>query len=506
MTMNASTSRTEQLVGSNLNARLAWTCRRLGEKTALIDPSGSWTFGQLWKLSAATSKLVSGLTSRERVGIMLPAVKEFAAAWYGALLAGKCVVPINFLLAGAEMRKVAQDADLDCIITSRALVSRLTDFDLPCVFIEDVKEALTAAAGSKTGVEVPESALGIDPGQPAVIIYTAGTTDEPKGVVLSHGNLLSNTDGCVEALDLDEHFKLLASLPFFHVFGLTTGLVMPVAFGATTVMLPKFSVQGLLGMVKEHEVDIILTIPSMWTVLVRSGALVRGEFPSLQICISGGEPLPAETASGFQRMMEMPLLEGYGMTETSPVICLSHPGRHRSGSVGEPLPGVKVRVAGEDGSVLGPNGEGEIQVKGPNVMQGYHGRPEMTRRAMTSDGWLKTGDRGRFDANGCLSITGRVKDLIITGGENVNPREVEEVLLTYPGVLEAAVVGVPSGSRGEVVGAFMVAAPGSNVDLAELKAFCRKHLASYKVPRVIEFLSELPRNYAGKVLKRKLVR
>ncbi len=476
----------------NINSRLAEMVRRFAGRDVLVDPSGSWTFGQLWALSNATAGLLSKLTRRQRIGIMLPAVKEFGAAFYGAMLAGKTVVPVNFLLAPSEIRKIAVDAELDCIVTTRVLMDRLGGLELPCVFVEDMKDALTSAAQKQP--TPPDGAFALDPDSPAVVIYTAGTSGDPKGVVLSHANLLANTDGCVKALQLHENFRLLASLPFFHVFGLTTGLIMPVAFGATAVMLPKFSVQGLVSTVRAHGVNIILTIPSMWTVLVRSGVLDRETLSSLEFCVSGGEPLPTSTAMGFAQAMGRPLLEGYGMTETSPVISLNLPEANRTGSVGRPLPGVSVRVMDETGNALGPNQEGEVLVSGPGVMKGYHGRPDLTAESLTSDGWLRTGDLGRFDGDGYLYITGRVKDLVITGGENVNPREVEEVLLTCPGVADVAVVGIPSRSRGEQLAAFIVCASGATVEAEEVKAFCRNHLAGYKVPRQVEFVGELPRN------------
>ena len=488
----------------DLNAQLLRSVAADPARTAIVDGKVTLTYGELAALSAAAGRLIDGLTQRTNVGIALPPSVSFAIAYFGVLAARRVAVPINFLISGDERDHILRDADVDTIITTARLAEALRDDGRRLVLIEDEIKALREAAAAIDPAEA--AAEPVDDNAPATILYTSGTSARAKGVVLSHRNLVSNCRASTEMLRLEPSDVLLAMLPFFHSFGLMTGLLLPLAFGGKTVMLAKFDVTAMLRLVETHRVTIILTIPSVWNAMLRTDVSQRADLSSLRVCVSGGEPLPTQTYDRFLERMGFPLSEGYGLTETSPVVSFVPMGDGRRGTVGKPLPGVRVKVIDDAGDALAPGVEGEVCVSGPNVMLGYHNLPDETAATMTDDGWFRTGDLGRVDSEGFLAISGRKKDLIISAGENISPREVEETILLHPDVAEVAVVGRPDRMRGEVVSAFVVTRPGPDALTAEaLRDFCTARLAAFKVPREIAFIDELPKGYTGKVLKRKLV-
>jgi long-chain acyl-CoA synthetase len=488
----------------NLNSKLMESVSAGPDRTAIVDGRTEITYGELAALASAGAGIISKRTARRHIGISLPPSAGFAVSFFAAAAAGRTVVPINFMMSGTELDHVINDSGLDTVITTSQLVAPLHGKVENVVLIEEEMEHIESEARSADPGRL--AAHHVDENAPAVILYTSGTSARAKGVVLSHRNLVANCESCIDALGLTSRHVLLAMLPFFHSFGLTTGLLLPLSFGGRTVMLSKFGAPEMLELVERHKVSIILTIPSIWNAMLRTDVSEHRDLSSLEICVSGGEPLPTQTYDRFLGRFGFPLSEGYGLTETSPVVSIVPMGDRRRGSAGKALPRVLIRIVDDAGNEVARGAEGEICVAGPNVMTGYLNLPEETASTMTPDGYLRTGDLGWLDQDGFLYISGRRKELIISAGANISPREVEEAILLHSCVADAAVVGVSNGMRGEVVKAFVVLKPASPcVDKAAIRDFCAKRLALFKVPRFIEFVDQLPRGFTGKVLKRKLV-
>jgi long-chain acyl-CoA synthetase len=336
----------------------------------------------------------------------------------------------------------------------------------------------------------------------AVLMYTSGTSGMPKGVILSFGNLQSDVDAAIEHAQLQHRHRFLGIIPLFHAFGMTAAMIAPIQLGSTAVYLSRFSGAAALAAIREQAISLVLAIPSMYGAMLHMKSAAKEDFASVYALLSGGEPLPEAVSKGFIDRFGQRIYEGYGLTETSPVVCLNVPQSYREKSVGKPIPGVKLRLVGDDGNDAP---EGEVWIGGPMVMQGYHDLPEQTAAALTDDHFFKTGDLGRFDSDGYLYIVGRKKELIIVAGEKAAPREIEEAILRHPAVGEAAVVGKKDPSRGEVVVAFVIAKPGHTVSSDEVKQACRDAgLAQWKIPREVFVESDLPRSPIGKVLKAQL--
>jgi long-chain acyl-CoA synthetase len=329
---------------------------------------------------------------------------------------------------------------------------------------------------------------------PALYLYTSGTTGRPKGVILTHENLVCNVESCQEAGQFDHRDAFLCLLPFFHTYAITGTILLPLLAGSKMVLVDRFQPLKVLKLIEDHRISVFLAIPSMYRVL----AATEGDFrvDSVRFPISGGEPLPVAIAEAFEKRFNVPIFEGYGQTEAAPVVTLNTPGARKLGTVGQALPGVEIAIWGEAKNLL-PTGEiGEIMVRGRNVMQGYYRLPEDTAITITN-GWLHTGDLGKIDEQGYVTITGRKKDLIISAGENIYPREIEEVLAAHPKVKEVAVIGVKDEVRGEVPKAFIIIREGMSLDVKELGGFCRNQLANFKVPKYVEFVSVFPRTPSG---------
>ncbi len=410
---------------------------------------------------------------------------ELVIAHLGALRSGIVVVPANTAYREREVAHIVNDA---------RPAAALVDSD-------DRARWVRAAAGSETLVVSPEVDLpdcepafldAAAPDDPALIGYTSGTTGSPKGAVLSHANLLAGCESVGLAWRWTAADRLVLALPLFHVHGLCVGLHGTLLAGASAVLLPRFDVGAVLDASAEHAASMFFGVPTMYHRLAQSPRV--GELARLRLCVSGSAPLPGELHHTLAERGRQQVLERYGLTETLMLVSNPYDGERRPGSVGFPLPGVELRLS--DGQ------EGEIQVRGPNVFAGYWARPEATAESFTN-GWFRTGDLASMDADGYIRILGRSKELIISGGLNVYPREVEEVLLAHPDVAEVAVVGTPSDEWGEVVTAFVVRAD-SEVTAESLLAYAGERLAPFKRPRLIHFVATLPRNALGKVLKHEL--
>jgi len=483
--------RLDLLAGGSLPA--AW--RRRAEQ-APGRPS-LWEAGRGWTTRAGleeASRLLAGRLHRaglrpgDRVLCSAGTSLALVETYVGLLRLGAVAVPVNTAYTERELAHIVGDAE------PRAAV------------MDDGERAGWArrAAGGDLLVLTPEvdlpagDAPALDdtgPGDPALVCYTSGTTGTPKGAVLSHGNLLASAEAIRLAWRWTERDRLLLALPLFHVHGLCVGLHGTLLAGASAVLLPRFSPDGVLDAAQEHAATLFFGVPTMYTRLAASARV--GELARLRLCVSGSAPLPPSVFGALAERGGQPILERYGMTETLMNVSNPYEGERRPGTVGLPLPGVELRLA--DG------GEGEVLLRGPNVFGGYWRNPDATAEAIDAEGWFHTGDLGSYDERGYLRIEGRTRELIITGGYNVYPREVEELLLDHPAVAEVAVVGTPSQEWGEVVTAYVVAS-GAPPPPDELLAFTAGRLAPFKRPRTIRYVDELPRNALGKVQKHELRR
>jgi long-chain acyl-CoA synthetase len=465
---------------------------RLGE--------ASVTYERLDDLSGRVAGLLvgRGLAPGDRVGVMLPNVPEFAAVYYGVLRAGCVVVPMNPLLKRREVAYYVDDSGARLLFV---WPEADTVDGVDTVVVDGSFLDLLAATPPVS--EVVERA-GDDT---AVILYTSGTTGQPKGAELTHANLITNADvTSVDLLALGPDDVIFGGLPLFHSFGQTCTLNTAIAAGTTLTLLPRFDPAQALALISAHRATVFAGVPTMYSAMLNVPASDSVDTSALRVCVSGGAAMPVEVLRRFEDAFHCIVLEGYGLSETSPVASFNHPGRERKpGSIGTPIRGVEMRVVDAAGEPL-PQGEvGEIAIRGHNIMKGYWNKPEATQDVVSNDGWFRTGDIGRADEDGYYYIVDRKKDLIIRGGYNVYPREVEEVLYEHPAVAEAAVIGVPHPELGEDVAAVVVLRPGADAAPDDLVAFVKAQVAPYKYPRRVWIVDALPKTATGKILKREIV-
>jgi long-chain acyl-CoA synthetase len=475
--------------------------RRCPHTLAVADEIMSLTYRRLTLLSTVMRDIVRRETRCERVGIMLPASAMFPPTLFGVLWSSKIAVPLNFLLSADELSRIVKDAELDLVLTIGHFKGLAAMLPARALFLEKLPLKRKVLLAMCRRLPPPPQ---VDPHATAVILYTSGTTAEPKGIELTYNNLYSNCVDGIHTLRVASHQTLLNILPPFHVFGLTATVLIPVVNGMTVYAIPRFSPVAVVKTVAAKNISVIAAIPSLYAAILKAKSASRESLSSIGLAISAGEPLPDSVRIGFQERFGITLRQGYGLTETSPVVSVCSLDVHRDGTVGRPIRNVEVRIVDSEGRDLPTGEEGEILVRGPCVMKGYYRKPEETRRAIDAEGWFRTGDLGRFDKDGYLTITGRVKEMLIVGGENVYPREIEAALETHEAVLQAAVIGLPHGSRGEVPVAFVIPKPGAKVTELELRNHARQLLAGFKVPRQIYVTEDLPKSPTGKVLKRRL--
>jgi long-chain acyl-CoA synthetase len=443
------------------------------------------------------AKAIEAASTRPRVGIMLPTSGLFPVALLASWILGRTVVPLNYLLKKEELSFVIDDAELDLVVTVTPMIEHFGALPVAVREVRLDRLAYNRRPPLRRARRRPDDEV-------AVLLYTSGTSGRPKGVMLSCGNLAANVRQCRRWVGFGPRDVLLGVLPQFHSFGLTVLTLLPLSIGARVVYTARFAPKRLLDLMEEHRPTAFIAIPSMYAALLAAKSARPEHFRGIRYLVSGGEALPPAVLEGFRERFGVTLNEGYGLTETGPVTNWCRPHEFRPRSVGQALPDVLERIVDSDGKVLPQGGEGEIRIKGPNVMQGYFRRPEETAAVFDAEGYLRTGDMGRFDRDGHLYITGRIKEMLIIGGENVFPREIEEVLERHPSVHAAAVIGVQDPSRGEIPLAFVEVREGADFDETALRAHCRDHLAQYKVPREIRLLEKLPRNPTGKIMRRQL--
>ncbi|WP_406733442.1 long-chain-fatty-acid--CoA ligase [Streptomyces sp. NBC_01794] len=488
---------------ANLTAILVDSAARHPDRPAVRLDSATLRYAELDEASARAASLLrsAGVHAGDRVGLMLPNLPAFAVLYYGILRAGAVVVPMNPLLKAREVEYHLRDSAASLLFAPH-----------------EVDGALRGAESAGTPhFAVPADGFGgllashdpewdvasRKPSDTAVILYTSGTTGRPKGAELTHDNLARNTEVTrTTLLHLTETDVVFGGLPLFHAFGQVVGLNCAVAAGACLTLLPRFDAAKALKIIERDRVTAFIGVPTMYGALLAAAG--HADTASLRVCVSGGAALPVEILHAFEAAFGCAVLEGYGLSETSPVACFNHPGRpRRPGTIGTPILGVEMRVLDPDGSEVADGTAGEIAVRGHNVMKGYWRRPEATAEAIP-DGWLRTGDIGIRDPDGCFRIVDRKKDLIIRGGLNVYPREIEEVLYEHPAVAEAAVLGVPHPTHGEEVAAVVTLKPGSDAGADALREFVKFRVAAYKYPRLVRIVDALPKSATGKILKREI--
>jgi long-chain acyl-CoA synthetase len=455
----------------NLAANLTGTVRQNRDRSALAFGGTELSYAELDAASARVAGMLRyrGLRPGERVGVMLPNVPQFAMAYYGVLRMGGIVVPMNPLLKAREVDHYVSDSGAALVL------------DDPVALPGDCEPDFGVAER--------------DPDDTAVILYTSGTTGRPKGAELTHGNLARNVEVMRRLISVEAEDVILGALPLFHSFGQTCGLNTAVATGACLALIPRFLPADVLELVERRRVTVFEGVPTMYAALLH--AVERHDVSSLRVCVSGGAALPLEVLHGFETAFGCVVLEGYGLSETSPVASFNRAELRKPGSIGTPVAGVEMRLLDTT-----PEGVGEIAIRGHNVMKGYWRNPDATREAIDGDGWFRSGDLARVDEDGCYFIVDRKKELIIRGGYNVYPREIEEVIYEHPAVREAAVVGIAHPELGEEVGAAVAVKDGADVDEADVREFVRSQVAAYKYPRHVWFVDELPKGPTGKILKR----
>ena len=501
----------------NLAVILTETARSSPDRPVAVFAGGQLTYRQLDRASdrLAAALAAGGIRPGDPVALQLPNIPQFLISYFGILKAGGIVVPLNVLLRAAEVAFHLGDSGARMLITWEGILAEAAKG----AEAAGLDQVYVVGQAGDSGVGVPfERLLAADvprggmtarqPTDTAVVIYTSGTTGRPKGAELTHLQLYMNADIPGRLFDVQPDDIVITVLPLFHVFGLSSILDVCVRFGCTMSLVPRFSPAAVLTAIQRDRATIFEGVPTMFADLLSCPDLASYDLSSLRIAISGGASIPVPVLDAFEERFGLVILEGYGLTETASTTTFNvSADERRAYSVGKPIWGTQTQVWDEDGRPLppGPENVGEIVTRGLHVMKGYLHHPEATAAAFTGD-WLHTGDLGYFDEDGFLFVVSRKKELIIRGGYNVYPSEIENVLHAHPAVAEAAVVGIPDERLGEEVMAVVIPRPAMDLLEAELVSYCRQHLAAYKCPRVFQFRTELPKNTLGKVLKGELVR
>lgn len=502
----------------NLAHFLDVTAAEYPDTTAVILDDFRLSYAEM---AAAAKRVASALSAKgigkgDKVAMMIPNTPHFPIIYYGILHAGATVVPVNVLYTQHEIEHYLNDSESvaffafkhfenEAIKAFRSCeacrhyisVSAPTDLEAPAVGENFMQLIMSAEAEFDTVQTMPDDT--------AVILYTSGTTGAPKGAELTHFNLFFNAFYSTREITKPKPGDVcLVTLPLFHSFGQTCLLNASVLAGATMSLLPRFETEKAMQVIERDKVRLLALVPTMYFFMLNEADNCKYDLSSITHAVSGGAALPEEVHRRFQERFGITILEGYGLSETSPVATFSQAGdKLKVGSIGKPIWGVDVAIKRDDGSFAAVDEVGEVVIRGHNIMKGYYNRPEATREAIVN-GWFHSGDMGRVDAEGFFYIVDRKKDLIIRGGMNIYPREIEEVLYGHPKVLEAAVIGVPCPMRGEEVKVYVSAREGQTLEPAEIEAYLHERTAKFKWPKEVEVLAELPKGPTGKILKREL--
>jgi len=499
------TTERETDVSSNLANNLIDTARSHGDRPAIRLDDATLSYAELARSAAAVAGDLHarGIRPGDRVGIVLPNVPAFPVLFYGILMAGAIAVPMNPLLKSREVAYYLEDSGMAVVYGSDAAGDVVTEagqaVGIPAVLVGDLGPAPQELLGDPLEEVVARSA-----DDTAVLLYTSGTTGNPKGAELTHANMSTNAATTVDTMiQTTPEDVILGCLPLFHVFGLTCGLNAAVRSGAMLTLVPRFDAEVAVQVLERDRATVLEGVPTMYSAILNAPTARSADLSHLRCCIVGGAPMPVEVLLAFEKQFGCEVFEGYGLSETAPIACFNQAGTPRkAGTIGLPVRGCELRLVDDNGDLVSdPGVPGEIEIKGENVMKGYWGRPEATEQAIV-DGWFRTGDIATRDSDGYYAIVDRKKDVIIRGGYNVYPREVEEVLYEHPAVAEAAVVGIKDDHLGEQVGAAVALKNGARAESAELVQFVKDRLADYKYPRQIWFVTSLPKGPTGKILRR----
>jgi long-chain acyl-CoA synthetase len=489
----------------------------------------------------ASALAALGVRKGDRVALVLPNLPQFVIAFYGTLKLGAIVVNTNPTYTAPELEHQLGDAGAETAVLFSPLYARLREIQsrtrVKRIIVTDIADYVTGPSrvlvqrtlrqhGQMVDVPdldgvyrfrallnahpTPPPQVDVGPDDTALLQYTGGTTGVPKAAMLSHYNLIVNTIQMRRWLTIakEGEERITGALPFFHVYGMTTEMSLAVYLGSQLIILPDpRDVMHLMKTVARLRATIVPGVPTMYSRIIGHPDVGRYDLSSVKVCVSGAAPLPMEVQTRFGEISGGRLVEGYGLTEAAPVThCNPILGQRKAGSIGIPLPDVDARIMDYETFAEKPVGEdGELWVRGPQVMKSYWNQQEETRKAITEDGWLRTGDLARMDHEGYFYLVDRLKDIIISSGLNIVPREIEEVLYQHPSVQEAVVAGIPDPKRGETVKAYVVLKPGMTATAEEITAFCGERLAPFKVPRLVQFRSDLPKTQVGKVLRRALI-
>lgn len=504
----------------NLTSHLKNTAKQNSDKTAYFFMDQPVSYAEL---DGAVTKFASGLEQMgvkkgDHIALLLGNSPHFIIALYGAMRLGATVIPVNPIYTPDEIGYILQNGDVKVVIALDLLIPLAEKMGgmLPKVesyiFCETdptkkidvfanlkMKSFSSVIDSGETAFEGPE----LNEDDVAVILYTSGTTGKPKGAMLTHKNLYSNAKDIGEYLKMNSSDRVITTLPMFHVFSLSVVVNAPLISGSTLLIVPKFSPKEIFRLAKKYEATVFAGVPTMYNFLYQYPDGNPKDISTLRLCISGGSSMPVALLKNFEKKFNVFVSEGYGLSEASPVTSFNPLDRPRKpGSIGTSILNVENKVVNELGEEVPVGQVGELVVRGPNVMKGYYKMTEETAVTIR-DGWLYTGDLARMDEEGYIYIVDRKKDLVIVGGFNVYPREVEEVLYEHPEIVEAAVIGVPDPDQGEAIKSFVVR-KNPTLTEADIIEYCKQHLAKYKLPKTIEFLEELPKNTTGKILRRAL--
>ncbi len=513
----------------NLASVFTYSAEQYPDKTAVVCKESRLTYRQM---HGAINQIANGLVDAgigkgDNVALICPNTPYFALAYYAILKVGATVVPLNILSTGKEFAYYLNDCNAKacfCFQGSAELLmaeagyegfQQADDCEHFWVMMAD-PAAPSCIEGTISLAEMmaPHSAecdiACTNSCDTAVILYTSGTTGFPKGAELSHSNMVMNALTSKSIMAMVHEDVHIIALPLFHSFGQTCQMNAGFATGSTLVFIPRFTAEAVFSALQKENGTVFAGVPTMYWALLsydnQDGSFdMEKIIKTFRIGISGGASLPVEILTAFEKKHRIPILEGYGLSETSPVATFNHLDRTRKpGSTGNPIWGVEVRIFDKDGVPLPPGEVGEVAIRGHNIMKGYYGNPEATASAIKEGGWFHSGDLGKLDEDGCLYIVDRVKDMIIRGGFNVYPREIEEILMTHSAVSLVAVVGVPDEEHGEEIKAYVLLKGGAAISEPELIAWSKQQMASYKYPRIVEIRESLPMTATGKILKKEL--
>ena len=492
------------------------------DDTALVDHGRRITYKEFKEaIKHCRDKLYSlGIRQGDRVAIFSRNSIEFVYAYFAIASLGAINVPINFQLSNREVAYILKDAGVEHIFTYKPLdiddhhidsknkpdfhvgiPQRVTQHNME-IFNFAQHDIKILNQVDDTISEAPELPEDFDWNKPCVIIYTSGTTGNPKGAVLSHKNLIRNAEQMIHMGCKSEH-KVLCVLPMYHCFSWTCSVLYPLSKGATVVILDSFTPKETIETIRTEKITDMYVVPSICSLLTKLAS--AEDMATLRLVVSGGTTLPLQIANDFIGKFHVEICEGYGLSESSPVVTMNPYGKPKVGSAGPIIPDIEARFVDSDGNDVPQGHEGELIIKGDNVMLGYWNMPEATKEAIDEDGWLHTGDIAKIDEDGYVFIVNRLKEMIISMGENIYPREVEEVIYRFPGIKDAAVVGVDDKLRGQAGACFYSMNEGAEMNIHDLKQFLQKNLALYKIPREFHQLDELPRTSTGKIFKRKIL-